>query len=273
MHHQEFEPPEELRNSIQNFWHTSINFNEVPATGLEVLPDGYTEIIFLFGNPCSIAQEGGLQPLPSPFLMGLLGKPVLLHGTGQLEVLGVKCFPWTVFDLLRLPPGTDALRLFKHPIAGLQPVLAKHVEAGQIVEALGQLKQHFINDRTNIATDNTLFKAGTAMSKANGTMPVSRVAEAAHATVRTLERKFKQAAGYTVKDVSGLMRFEQVRNHLWFHPDVSLAGLAQGLGYSDQAHLSKEFKRYSGTTPAAFARKAKDRKWTISQNFVAFVQD
>ena len=50
------------------------------------------------------------------------------------------------------------------------------------------------------------------MGKANGNMPVSEVAAAANATVRTLERKFKSAAGYTVKDVAGLMRFEQVRN-------------------------------------------------------------
>jgi len=60
---------------------------------------------------------------------------------------------------------------------------------------------------------------------------VSQVAEAAHATVRTLERKFKQAAGHTVKNVSGLMRFEQVRNRLWRHPAANLAGLAQELGY------------------------------------------
>lgn len=273
MHHQEFDPPEELRNTIQNFWHTCIDFDEVPLTGFEVLPDGYTEIIFLFGNPCSIAQQGGLQPLSSPFLMGLLGKPVLLHGAGRLEVLGVKCFPWTVFDLLELPPGNDALRLIKHPIAQLQPILAKYVEGGHIQEALVELEQYLLNTKTGVTPNKMLFKAGIAMSQANGTLPVSQVAEAAHATVRTLERKFKQAAGFTVKDVSGLMRFEQVRNHLWFHPDANLAGLAQELGYADQAHLSKEFKRYSGTTPAAFARKAKDRKWTISQNFVAFVQD
>jgi AraC-like DNA-binding protein len=117
-----------------------------------------------------------------------------------------------------------------------------------------------------------LFKAGAAMSKANGTMPVSQVAAAAHATVRTLERKFKQSSGYTVKDVSGLMRFEQVRNQLWHYPDSNIAGLAHELGYTDQSHLSKEFKRYSGTTPAAFARKAKKRKQAVSNDFVAFVQ-
>jgi transcriptional regulator GlxA family with amidase domain len=89
--------------------------------------------------------------------------------------------------------------------------------------------------------------------------------------VRTLERKFKQAAGHTVKDVSGLIRFEQVREHLWRHPTASLAGLAQELGYTDQSHLGREFKRYCGTTPAAFARKATSWQQTVSTDFVAFV--
>ncbi|MDB5767161.1 MAG: transcriptional regulator, AraC family, partial [Collimonas fungivorans] len=75
-----------------------------------------------------------------------------------------------------------------------------------------------------------------------------------------------------VKDVSGLMRFEQVRNQLWLYPDSNLASLARELGYTDQSHLSREFKRYSGTTPAAFARKAKKGKQAAGSDFVAFVQ-
>ena len=110
------------------------------------------------------------------------------------------------------------------------------------------------------------------MQNANGNLPVSEVAEAAHATVRTLERKFKQSSGHTVKDVTGLMRFEQVRNRLWLSPELNLAALADELGYTDQSHLSREFKRYSGTTPAAFARKAKKGKAMVSRDFVAFVQ-
>ncbi len=110
------------------------------------------------------------------------------------------------------------------------------------------------------------------MRAANGTMPVSQVAAAAHATVRTLERNFKASSGHTVKDVSGLMRFEQARNQLWLYPDSGLAGLAHELGYTDQSHLSREFRRYSGITPAAWARKAKKAKQAVSNDFVAFIQ-
>jgi len=87
--------------------------------------------------------------------------------------------------------------------------------------------------------------------------------------VLTLQRKFRRSSGRTVKDVSALMRFEQARNQLWRDPDTSLAALALALGYADQSHLSKEFKRYSGVTPGTFARKARSG---ASVDIVAFVQ-
>ncbi len=269
MQHQEFEPPEELRDAIKCFWYDRRGFGELQSS-FEVVPDGFAEIIFYFGSTCSISYNGSLQVLPSPFMIGLLNQPVLFYTQNRLEIIGIRCFPWTVFDLLGLPSSKDGVRIFEHPIAQLQFALNNLIQAGRIDEALAQVKQYFMDTRSGIATSSMLFKAGIAMSKANGTMPVSQIAAAAHATVRTLERKFKQSSGFTVKDVSGLMRFEQVRNQLWIYPDANLAGLAYELGYTDQAHLSRDFKRYSGTTPAAFARKAK--KQTVSNDFVAFIQ-
>lgn len=256
MQHQEFEPPEALRDTIKCFWYIRRDFGERPSS-FEVVPDGYAEIIFHFGTPSSLSYQGGWQPLPSPFLMGLLGQPVLFYSKNRLEIIGIRCFPWTVFDWLGLPSGKDGVRIIAHPIGGLQATLNTYIQAGRIADAVTHLTQYFLQAPSRVATDSMLSKAGVAMREAAGTLPVSQVAVAAHATVRTLERKFKQAAGYTVKDVSGLMRFEQVRNHLWLYPDANLAGLAPELGYTDQAHLSREFKRYSGTTPAAFAKKAK----------------
>jgi len=271
MHHQEFQPPEELRDTIKCFWYNKRDVGALESS-FEVVPDGYAEIIFHFGGGCSIAYNAGLQSLPSPFIMGLLNQPVVFHTKNVFEVIGIRCFPWTVFDLLGLPSNKDGVHIFEHPVARLQSTLNKLIKARRIDEAIAQVKQYFLDARSQVAMDSMLFKAGVAMRAANGIIPVSQVAAAAHATVRTLERKFKQSSGYSVKDVSGLMRFEQVRNKLWHHPGSNLAGLALELGYSDQAHLSREFKRYSGTTPAAFARKAKKGKQIVSNHFVAFIQ-
>ncbi|GGM96275.1 hypothetical protein GCM10010967_32320 [Dyadobacter beijingensis] len=269
--HLEFEPPEALRDAVKCFWYDSKEYGDA-VTGFEVVPDGYAEIIFHFGSLWGAARQGGLQALPSPFMIGLLNRPVHFTTQNRLEIIGVRCYPWTVFELLGLPSDQERVRVFEHPVAGLHPVLAECIRAGHVDAAIGQVSGFFTDARARVAIDSLLFKAGNAMQAANGTLPVNRVAAAAHATVRTLERKFKESSGHTVKDVSALMRFEQARNHLWLHPDANLAGLAHDLGYTDQSHLSREFKRFTGTTPAAFARKARQGPHKSSDDFVAFVQ-
>ncbi|MBT2619426.1 helix-turn-helix domain-containing protein [Chryseobacterium sp. ISL-6] len=271
MYHQEFKAPEELQDTIKCFWYNRRDSEEAQSD-FEVVPDGYAEIIFHFGGECSISYNGTLQPLPSPFMIGLLNQPVIFQMKNRLEIIAIRCFPWTVFDLLGLPSGKVEVHTFEHPIAQLHSTLNTLIQNGRVDEAIEHVKEYFLNAHKAIAKDSMLFKAGIAMTEAKGTLPVSQVAQAAHATVRTLERKFKESSGHTVKDVSGLMRFEQARNHLWLHPETNIAGLAIDLGYTDQSHLSREFKRYSGITPAAFARKAKKRRQMVSDDFVAFIQ-
>src|SRR5690606_32222526 len=116
--HQEFEPPQELSDTIKCFWYTDSNFG-AEKNSFEVIPDGYAEIIVHFGNGCSILQNGILQKLPSPFLVGLLDKPVYFHTKGRLQILAVRCFPWTVFDLLGLASNKNNVHIFEHQIAEL----------------------------------------------------------------------------------------------------------------------------------------------------------
>src|ERR1700684_3017443 len=142
--HQEFEPPEELRDTIKCFWYDRSDHGEMQS-GFEVQPDGYAEIIFHFGSALSISCNGSLQPLPSPFMMGLLNQPALFYTKNVFEILGIRCFPWTVFDLLGLPSGKDRVHIFEHPIAGLQSSLKECVHAGRITEAVDRVKQYFLN--------------------------------------------------------------------------------------------------------------------------------
>ncbi len=156
MQHQEFEPPDKLRDTIRCFWYNTRDVGELPSD-FEVQPDGYAEIIFHFGSGCSIANNGALQPLPSPFIMGLLNRPVVFYTRNRLEVIGIRCFPWTVFDLLGLQPGKGGVRIFEHPIAQLQSELNKCIEAGKIDDALDVVKKYFLDARSRVAMDSMLF--------------------------------------------------------------------------------------------------------------------
>lgn len=270
MQHQEIEPPEALREAIYDFWYVNRDFDERQPS-FEVTPDGYAEIIFTFGSPCSIATPSGWQPLPSPILVGLLNQPIRFQVQSRLEVIGIKCFPWALLELLGLALSQAGVQLLAHSLAQLQAPLQQLLAVGRVTEALATVARYFEQTQARRVGDPLLGKAGSALRAAGGTLPVSQVAAAAHTTVRTLERKFKQAAGRTVKGVAHLLRLEQARNHLWQHPAANLASLAQELGYSDQAHLGREFKRYCGITPAAFARQAQCWQQRVSTDFVAFL--
>ncbi|HEX3935151.1 MAG TPA: DUF6597 domain-containing transcriptional factor, partial [Puia sp.] len=151
MQHQEFEPPEELRDTIKCFWYNSRDVGE--GSSFEVLPDGYAEIIFHFGSGCSISRNGSLRLLPSPFMIGLLNQPAVFYAKNHLEIIGIRCYPWTVFDLLGLPSGKDGIHIFEHPVARLQSTLNQLVQAKKIDEAITTVKKYFLDARLHVAAD------------------------------------------------------------------------------------------------------------------------
>lgn len=269
MQHQELDAPEELSHQVSGIWYREMDFGASPMA-FEVLPDGNAELIFHFGNGCSLLIGGQPQALPSPFMVGLLKQPVYFQAEGHLQIIGVKCHPWAVYELLALSAIQRGVQSLTHPIAALQPALKQLLDLQDKAGALEMVRDWLIKNA--VKDERALItKAGKVMREANGALPVSSVAAAAHATVRTLERQFKASSGHTVKDVSSLIRFEQARDRLWEEPHLALAGLAEELGYADQSHLNREFKRYSGLTAGAFARQSKNRKKQLSGDFVAIV--
>jgi AraC-like DNA-binding protein len=271
VHHLELTAPEELKDYIRGFWYLERDFGNAPSA-FEVLPDGNAEIIFYFGDTLKLNQGDHHEDLPSPFIVGLLGKTIHFYAKNSLKIMGVKCYPWAVFDMLGLVPvKANVITYAAHPISALQNNLSFLLSGGSVEEALKMLRDWFVCHIAGTAKNLLLNKAGQAILQASGTSPVSGIAEAAHSTVRTLERKFKASSGHTIKDVSGLIRFEQARDILWCTPETSISALAYALGYADQSHLNREFKRYCGITAATFARQAKTRKEAFGDDFVAII--
>ncbi|PJJ84445.1 helix-turn-helix domain-containing protein [Mucilaginibacter auburnensis] len=269
MHHQEFTVIGQLHNHVQGFWYREMEFSNYPAT-FDVLPDSHAEIIFYFGGGCSVLTGGTIEPLSSPFLVGLLGKTTYFQVEHNIKLIGIKCFPWAVYDLLKLPAVKGGVQRLTHPLAGLHPALNVLVSEAKVEGAITLLSNWLVNE-SNIKNNAQLNQAGRAMLGANGALPVRLVASAAHITVRTLERKFKTSSGNGVKNISNLIRFEQARDRLWCYPNTSISALAYELGYADQSHLNREFKRYSGLTAAAFAKQTQLRKKESYSDFVAIV--
>jgi AraC-like DNA-binding protein len=67
---------------------------------------------------------------------------------------------------------------------------------------------------------------------------------------------FRQACGTTPKRYARLMRFQALLTALRHDPAASLSALAHGAGYSDQAHMTREFREFAGVTPSEYRQLA-----------------
>jgi AraC family transcriptional regulator len=64
---------------------------------------------------------------------------------------------------------------------------------------------------------------------------------------------FRQLTGHTPHQYLLLVRLNHARKLIGQrNPSLSLAEIAATTGFCDQAHLNRHFRRFFGTTPAAF---------------------
>ncbi len=64
--------------------------------------------------------------------------------------------------------------------------------------------------------------------------------------------KFRQQVGLPPKTAARLVRFNGVWRHLDEDRPLDWGLVAAETGYADQAHLVREFRRFTGTTPTGF---------------------
>lgn len=61
---------------------------------------------------------------------------------------------------------------------------------------------------------------------------------------RQLERLFLEYIGVSPKSLASMVRYQYLWNELLYHKDFNIADAVYQYGYSDQAHLCHDFKKY-----------------------------
>jgi AraC-like DNA-binding protein len=89
-----------------------------------------------------------------------------------------------------------------------------------------------------------------------GAAPIGQLAAEVGWSHRHLIARFRQQVGLAPKTAARLVRFDRVWRRLDQPQPLDWADLAREAGYADQAHLVREFHRFTGTTPTAFPRRS-----------------
>jgi transcriptional regulator GlxA family with amidase domain len=96
------------------------------------------------------------------------------------------------------------------------------------------------------------------MTLGDGRARPEGIARAVGISRRQLGRLFQERIGIAPKSLGRLGRFQRVLRALDGDPRVSLAETAARAGYFDQAHMSRDFRLFAGTTPGGYLREVRE---------------
>lgn len=254
--YREIAPPPQLAPLVACFWRLRAAEPLADVRRKRVLPDGCSDFIFDLGDPSSDpgAPYHGLRS----YAVGTMRTAIVVGLTGRVDLLGVRFRPGGLAAVTGV--RADELTDRTVPLATLFPA-ASSLEArllgaalparvGIVAAAIEEL-----DPSGRRGPDPRVQRAAALIERSAGAARVDRIAAEVRLSRRQLERLFRAEVGVSPKEACRVARLQAAARRLRSAGPVSLAGVAYGTGFHDQSHMTREFVRLAGVTPAAFARE------------------
>jgi AraC-like DNA-binding protein len=121
-------------------------------------------------------------------------------------------------------------------------------------EALGSVVA--TRDPRRVAVAREVSAIAALVEVDRGVLRLEQLAASSGVSPRSLQRKFSEHLGVSPAWVIRRWRIVEAADRAAGGEAVSWAELASDLGYSDQAHLVRDFRAHLGITPGAYRRRA-----------------
>ena len=224
-----------------------------------VFPDGCVEMIVQLDAPARAARgEDTFHLQPPAFLMGPFASTLRLAPAGRMKTLGVRFRPGGAAVFLPFP--VDLLGDAEVPVdavfgaAGAR--LVDRLAAAPSDAARVSLVEEFLISRL-LARGGTREKSPVSFAVrrmlASTRYSVAGLARECGWSPRQLERRFRAETGLSPRLLARIIRFQRVLRALG-PQDADWVSVALDCGYADQPHLIRDFRAFTGQTPAAFRR-------------------
>jgi AraC-like DNA-binding protein len=252
---------------------------QVPAPPLDRFID---DIYCLTGVPRH--RRMSVPPMPSAHLFINLGEPVRLWDSDpsvppavltdgwflgvwtrrfvieyptRVRLAGVHFKPWGLSPFVGLPASDLRDRWVPVDLVwrrGLDRIRHRVGDLTTAAETLRILEEEL---RSRLAEApagglDLVRHTGGQLATCHGAIPVGALADAAGVSSTHLATQFKAHVGITPKRVARIYRFARLILTVDARRPVDWPRLAQTAGYFDQAHLSREFKDFTGHTPTQY---------------------
>jgi len=236
--YREYLPPPALERWVECFWHVN---RDAPAIEWAVPPDGCLDIIY--------SRDLGLRAV------GAMTVEQRFHYAGHMETVGVRFHPGMAGGFLKLPPVvlTDDSAALEDVWGSSARQLRRRLEDAPTTAWL-QVLRGALNPPKHAS--GPVERALRFLTASNGAADVDWMAREAGLSARQFRRRCLEEAGLGPKRLARVLRFRYANRLAAAARRPDWGSIAAAAGYFDQAHLIRDFREFTGRTPASTAAGA-----------------
>jgi AraC-like DNA-binding protein len=227
-----------------------------------ILPDGAIELIINLGDPqklCRRDNHAQATVFRDSWISGERTAPIVIDEAGEVHLIGVRLRPGGAWPFLGVP-----LREFTDRVIELEAVLGPEIH--HLRERMGEagnddsrfdLLEAWLMERSRKRSEPTraVSYSLAVIRRGGDAVRIGNIAKEVGISHKHLLREFDRCVGLTPKLFARLWAFQRVIQGIGQKPEADWSDVAVTCGYYDQAHLIREFRAFSGLTPASYLGK------------------
>ncbi|MGE0786265.1 MAG: helix-turn-helix domain-containing protein [Sandaracinaceae bacterium] len=260
-------PPRDpaLARLVDTLW---VQSEALPHPRERIVPSGRAQLLLNLGG--DVLREHRLDgrlanETRGLAIQGLRTGPLVIDTSDQRHACGASLAHGAVRQLFGLPASELADQLVE--LDALWGIGARRMrdrvgEAPSLEAQLDALEAALLEIVARRSPDRRAIEACHRLARGE---PVAAVVDRGGFTAATLIRHMREHIGVAPKLFSRILRFQSALRGV--ARSTSWAQLALEAGFADQAHLVREFRHFSGTSPSAY------RPRTDAQNHIPLLDD
>lgn len=263
MHSNWYPAPESLQSVLAGIW--TIQTGSSEELRAKVLPDGTPYLVFQRGETRLLSSDNNGDPLSPASLSGPRTRAfdVQLAASSQVFIVQLSSSGGTPVLGLPMKDLTDRCE-------DLEQVVDRSLQVDELSDRIMNAPDHascirllhsWVSDRAGAVGNRQIDQLVTEMKRHAGNCGVASLAAQLNCSRRHLGRIAQQELGLSPKVFGRIVRFDRAVQLGRIRPKLSLAQVASRSGYSDQAHMNREFRQLGGITPSDLQKDGGSMIW------------